>query len=206
MAMAGFLFLITLYLQDVRGYRPLIAGLFLLPMALMMAACAPLAGRMVANRGGPRLPLAIAGVAIMAGGALLVGLTASSPAWYLVVSAMVLGVGMGWVNAPITNSAVSGMPRSRAGVASAIASTSRQVGTSLGVAIMGSVLAANLHGPITTGFTSATRPGWWITVGCGLVVFVLALWTTGRAGSASARRAAELIVADEAEPKVPAGA
>jgi MFS family permease len=203
--MAGFLFLMTLYLQDVRGYEPLIAGLFLLPMAVAMAASAPLAGRMIASRGGPRVPLVIAGLGIMIGGALLVGLTASSPTWYVVVSAMVLGVGMGWVNAPITNSAVSGMPRSQAGVASGIASTSRQVGTSLGVAIMGSVLAANLHGPMASGFTSATRPGWWIMVGCGVVVLVLALWTTGRAGRASAERAAVLIVAGEQEPKVPAG-
>ena len=205
LAMAGFLFLMTLYLQDVRGYEPLIAGLFLLPMAVAMAASAPLAGRMIASRGSPRVPLVIAGLGIMIGGALLVGLTASSPTWYVVVSAMVFGVGMGWVNAPITNSAVSGMPRSQAGVASGIASTSRQVGTSLGVAIMGSVLAANLHGPMASGFASATRPGWWITAGCGFVVLVLALWTTGRTGRASAERAAALILEGEQEPKVPVG-
>ena len=52
-AFAGFLFLITLYLQDVRGYRPLKAGVFLLPMALVMAASAPLSGRVMAQ-GGPR--------------------------------------------------------------------------------------------------------------------------------------------------------
>jgi EmrB/QacA subfamily drug resistance transporter len=202
-AMAGFLFLMTLYLQDVRSYRPLIAGLFLLPMAAAMAGSAPLAGRVIAARG-PRIPLVISGVGLIAGGLLLTQLTASSPVWYVLVSCLVFGIGMGWVNAPITNSAVSGMPRSQAGIAAGIASTSRQVGSSLGVAIMGSVLAANLHGPILTGFTAATKPGWWIVVVAGALVLALALWTTGRAGRASAARAAELIPLDE-ETKIPAG-
>src|SRR6202035_6042582 len=69
-ALGGFLFLITLYLQDVRGYRPLTAGLFLLPMALVMACSAPLAGRMIARRG-TRIPLIISGAGIAAGGLLL---------------------------------------------------------------------------------------------------------------------------------------
>jgi MFS family permease len=202
-AMAGFLFLMTLYLQDVRGYRPLVAGLFLLPMAAALAGSAPLAGRVIAARG-PRIPLVISGAGIIAGGVLLTRLTAGSPVWYILVANLVIGVGMGWVNAPITNSAVSGMPRSQAGVASGIASTSRQIGSSLGVAVMGSVLAANLHGPLGSGFTAATEPGWWIVVAAGVVVLALALWTTGRAGRASAARAAELITLAE-EHKTPAG-
>jgi hypothetical protein len=100
---------------------------------------------------------------------------------------------MGWVNAPVTNNAVSGMPRSRAGTASGIVSTSRQVGSSLGVAVTGSVLAAGLHGPLNTGFTAATRPAWWIVAAMGACVFALAVVTTGRAGRASATRAAALI-------------
>ena len=96
---------------------------------------------------------------------------------------------------------VSGMPRSQAGVASGIASTGRQVGSSLGVAIMGSVLAANLHGPLASGFAAATRAGWWIVAALGVVVFALALATTGRAGKASAARAAALIAG--AEEKIP---
>lgn len=207
LTLGGFLFLMTLYLQDVRGYRALTAGLYLLPMALAMAASAPLAGRVIGARGGPRIPLVIAGIGITGGGLLLTGLTDSSSAWYILASDLVFGIGLGWVNAPITNSAVSGMPRSQAGVASGIASTSRQIGTSLGVAVMGSVLAANLHGPMTAGFAAATRPGWWIVVACGAIVLVLALWTTGRAGLASAERAASLIVAAEAgtEPSGMAG-
>ena len=202
-ALGGFLFLITLYLQDVRGYRPLIAGLFLLPMALAIAASAPVAGRVTGSRGS-RIPLVIAGIGLIAGGLMFTRLSDSSAAWYVLLSGLVLGIGMGWVNAPITNNAVSGMPRSQAGVASGIASTSRQVGSSLGVAIMGSVLAANLHGSMRTGFAAATRPGWWIIVACGAVVLALAVWTTGRTGRASAARAASLVTAND-EP-VPARA
>jgi MFS family permease len=192
-----------LYLQDTRGYRPLQAGLFLVPMALVMACCAPVAGRVVAARG-PRLPLVIAGAWLTIGGVLLAFLTASSPAWYVLAACAAFGVGAGWVNPPITNSAVSGMPRSQAGVASGIASTSRQVGSCLGVAVTGSVLAAGLHGALSgaaagalPGLPAAARPGWWIIAALGAVVLLVSLATTGRRGQASAGRAAALITRAE---------
>jgi hypothetical protein len=96
------------------------------------------------------------------------------------------------------------MPRSQAGVAAGVASTSRQVGTSLGVAVMGSVLAANLHGPMRAGFAAAARPGWWIIAAAGVIIIVLALITTSRAGQASAERTASLFAF--AEEKAPARA
>jgi hypothetical protein len=94
------------------------------------------------------------------------------------------------------------MPRERAGTASGIASTSRQVGSSLGVAVTGSVLAAGLHGPLATGFASATRPAWWIVAAMGVCVLAFTVITTGRAGRASASRAAEIIEhADRVTPE-----
>jgi hypothetical protein len=96
------------------------------------------------------------------------------------------------------------MPRARAGTAAGIASTSRQVGSSLGVAVVGSILTANLHGSFATGFASATRPAWWLVAVMGAVVLALALATTGRAGRASAARTAGLI--ESAESRVPAAA
>jgi EmrB/QacA subfamily drug resistance transporter len=199
-AFSGFLFLITLYLQEARGYSALAAGLFLVPMAAVMAFTAPLCGRVIAARG-TRIPLIAAGTGIAAGGVLLAFLTGASPAWYVLLSCTVLGAGMGWVNAPVTSNAVSGMPRARAGTASGIAATSRQVGSSLGVAVTGSVLAAGLHGPLASGFASATRPAWWIVAAAGACVLALAVATTGRAGRASAERAATLIeLADGAVP------
>jgi MFS family permease len=209
-AMAGFLFLVTLYLQDARGYRPLQAGLFLVPMALVMAASAPAAGRMMARRG-PRPPLVIAGAGTIAGGVMLAFVTASSPPGYVLASCAVLGVGMGWVNPPITASAVAGMPRAQAGVAAGIASTSRQVGSALGVAVSGSVLAAGLHGALpgtAGGLAGAARPGWVIITALGAVVLALALATTGQRGRASAARAAALITRadhDGGQPDAPSG-
>src|SRR6185437_8718720 len=119
-----------------RGHRQVTAGLFLVPMAVLMACSAPLCGRVIAARG-TRVPLLIAGAGITAGGVLLTFVTAASPAWYVLLCCVVLGAGMGWVNAPVTNNAVAGMPRARAGTAAGIASTARQVGSSLGVAVTG---------------------------------------------------------------------
>jgi EmrB/QacA subfamily drug resistance transporter len=191
-ALGGFLFLNTLYLQDVRGFRALIAGLYLLPMAAAMAVCAPLAGRIVAKRG-TRVPLTLGGIGLIAGGVLLTRLTDTTGTGFLLLSYVVFGAGLGMVNAPITTSAVSGMPRQQAGVAAGVASTSRQVGQSLGVAIMGSVLNGNLHGAMRTGFVAASRPGWWIVVACGVAVLVLAVVTTGRWARRTAARTAALL-------------
>jgi EmrB/QacA subfamily drug resistance transporter len=201
-ALGGFLFLNTLYLQDVRGYSALHAGLYLLPMAAMIVVCAPLSGRIVASRG-PRLPLAIAGIAIMASGIMLTRLATSTPASWLITSYLALGIGTGMVNPAITNTAVSGMPRSQAGVAAAIASTSRQVGTALGVAVMGSAVLSALHGPLRPGFAGASHVGWWITAGCGATVLLLAIITTGRWAQATAERVASRIMPGSPEVPVP---
>ncbi len=200
-AMGGFLFLNTLYLQDVRGFSALTAGLYLLPMAAAMAVCAPLAGRIVAQRG-TRVPLVIAGLGLIAGGVLLTRLTGTSGTGFLVLSYVIFGAGLGMVNAPITNSAVSGMPRQQAGVAAGVASTSRQVGQSLGVAIMGSVLNGNLHGALRTGFVAASRPGWWIVAACGAVVLILAVVTTGSWALGTAARTAALLSSAEGKSPV----
>jgi MFS family permease len=150
------------------------------------------------------MPLLIAGAGLMAAGVLLTGLSTSTSAGYLVLSYLVFGIGMGTVNAPITNSAVSGMPRAQAGVAAGIASASRQVGQVLGVAVVGSVLTANLHGSLHSGFAAASRPGWWIVAACGFAVIALALVATGRRGRATAAKAASLVSTTEEAEKVPA--
>ena len=76
---------------------------------------------------------------------MLVGLSATTPVTWLFTAYVVFGIGFGFVNAPITNAAVSGMPRAQAGVAAAIASTSRQIGQTLGVAVVGSLVSASLQ-------------------------------------------------------------
>ena len=190
-ALAGFLFLNSLYLQEARGFTALHAGLLTLPMAAMTVVFAPLSGWIVGNRG-PRLPLVVAGCMLTISGLVLSRLTDDTSTLALLGGYLIFGIGFGMLNSPITNAAVSGMPRSQAGVAAAIASTSRQVGTSLGVAIVGSVLTARLVGPLQTGFVPAARLCWFIIAGCGLLVLILGLITTSR----WARRTAENVAKD----------
>jgi EmrB/QacA subfamily drug resistance transporter len=174
---AGFLFLTTLYLQDVRGFSPLKAGLTLLPMPIMMALTAPIAGRMLA-RGGPRVPFVIAGAALTLSSAALSQLSPTSGPLFLASTYALFGIGAGMVNSPITNGIMSGVPKSQAGVASGMNSSARQLGQSLGVAIVGSVLAASLHGSIAGGFLAAAHAGWWVMAGCGYAVLVLGVIST----------------------------
>ncbi|MFF2650492.1 MFS transporter [Streptomyces sp. NPDC058045] len=191
--LGGFLFLSTLYLQDVRGMSALGAGLWMLPMAAVTMICAPLSGRLVGSRG-PRLPLLLAGVAITASGLLFAAFDAEASAATLLTGYVLFGLGFGFVNAPITNTAVSGMPRAQAGVAAAVASTSRQIGTTLGVAVIGAVLASGVDpAHYATGFAAASRPAWWILTGCGLAVLLLGAVTSGRWARATAARTAELL-------------
>jgi EmrB/QacA subfamily drug resistance transporter len=190
-ALSGFLFLNSLYLQSVRGFSALHAGLLSLPMAAMTVVFAPLSGWLVGHRG-PRLPLVVAGCMITASGLILSQLSLDTSTLVLLTGYLVFGLGFGMLNAPITNAAVSGMPRAQAGVAAAIASTSRQVGASLGVAIAGTVLTARLVGPLETGFVDAARLCWYIIAGCGVLVLILGLITTG----AWARRTAASVAED----------
>ena len=188
-ALGGFLFLNTLYLQDVRQLSALHAGLYTLPMAAMTVLAAPLAGRITGQRG-PRVPLLVAGVAMTGSALLLSGVTAATSAGWLILAYVAFGIGNGMVNPPIGNTAVSGMPVAQAGVAAAVASTSRQVGSSLGVALAGSAVTSALHGSLRTGFVSASHAGWLIIAGCGVIVFLAGVITTGRWAQATAARTA----------------
>jgi len=182
-SLGGFLFLNTLYLQDVRHYSALDAGLLLLPMAAMLFVFARVSGHLVATRG-PRLPLVLSGPPLAIGAVMLARLTADTSILYLVVAYVIFGVGCGLVNAPISTTAMSGMPLDQAGVAGAVASTSRQVGSSLGVAVTGSIVA---HGTGAT-FVGASHAAWFVVAGCGATVCLLGLVSTGTWARATATR------------------
>ena len=202
-ALGGFLFLNTLYLQDARGLSPFHAGLYTLPMAAMTVVVGPLTGRLVGARGA-RPSLVIGGVAILISGLMLTDLTvATSPAW-LLCSYVIFGVGFGSVNPPITNTAVSGMPPAQAGVASAVASTSRQVGQSLGVAIAGAIAVVASADRLR--LATASHPGWWLVAGCGLSIVVLGLATTSRWALGTATATAALLCGEESLPVRAGGA
>ncbi|MET7480867.1 MFS transporter [Streptomyces sp. NPDC005648] len=196
-SLGGFLFLSTLYLQNVRGYDALHAGLWMLPMAVPMFLCAPLSGRLVGSRG-PRLSLLVAGAAMTVSAVLFAAFDAETSNVSLFLGYVLFGVGFGFVNAPITNTAVSGMPRAQAGVAAAVASTSRQLGSTLGVAVVGAALASGLGASsYEKAFVSASVPGWWVLVGCGVAVFALGALTTGRWARETAERTAEKLESPE---------
>ncbi|HET9691201.1 MAG TPA: MFS transporter [Acidimicrobiales bacterium] len=144
LVLAGWLFLNTLYLQEVRGDSALVAGLSTLPATLIIAVVAPLTGRVV-GRSGARAPLVASGLFLAAGTAVLVFDTPTSSYLLLAGGYLLLGLGFGLVNPPISNTAVTGMPPAQAGTASAVASTARQVGSALGVAILGSVVTSQFH-------------------------------------------------------------
>jgi EmrB/QacA subfamily drug resistance transporter len=191
-ALGGFLFLNTLYLQDVKGLTALHAGIDTLPMAVMIMALPPLSGRLVGRRGS-RIPLAISGVAMAVSCLLLVGLSTTTSFTWLFGAYIVFGVGFGFVNAPITNAAVSGMPRAQAGVASAVASTSRQVGSTLGVAVVGALVSASVAKGGHLSFAAASRAGWWTLFGCALVILLLGQVATTSWAKGTAQRTAEAL-------------
>lgn len=190
-AYGAFLFMMSLYLQGERGYSAMHTGLIYLPVAVGALIFSPLSGRLV-GRFGSRPSLLMAGTMITAATLMLTRLTAHTPVWQLLVIFAVFGIGFATVNAPITTTAVSGMPLDRAGAASAVASTSRQVGVSIGVALCGSVAGTALA---TAGadFAVAARPLWFVCAALGLVIVALGIVSTTTWALRSAEKLAPLI-------------
>jgi EmrB/QacA subfamily drug resistance transporter len=189
---AGFLFLNALYLQEVRGLPPFATGVYTLPLALATIVCSPISGWLI-GKSGTRVPLVLAGTAIGTSALMLTQLDARTPLAWIVASYVVFGVGFGLVNAPITNTAVSGMPNASAGVAAAIASTSRQVGASLGVAI-GGTIAQSRGGE----FAHAMRTFYLLSACGGGIIVLLGIVSNSAWGKATLRRAAVLIAQGDA--------
>lgn len=186
-AVGGFLFLNTLYLQDVRHFSPLKAGVYMLPLAGMTAIFGPLSGRIVGRRGA-RPSLLVAGIAMTTSGVLLTSVSAHTSYARLLLAYVIFGIGFGLVNPPITNTAVSGMPADQAGVAAAVASTSRQVGATLGVALVGAIAVPSVTGALGGDFAQVSRPGWWLIAGLGAVVLLLGLLSTTRWATSTSDR------------------
>lgn len=183
--LGAFLFSASLYLQGTRHYSAVHTGLLYLPMAVGVLIFSPLSGRLV-GRHGTRLPLVAAGTLMAAAAVMLTTLRADTPVWELVIMFATFGIGFGTVNAPITTAAVSGMPTDRAGAAAAVASTSRQVGVSLGVALCGLLTGASL---------------WWTLAALAAIIVVLGVAANTRWAERSRDRVAPLL-----EQKVPAHA
>jgi EmrB/QacA subfamily drug resistance transporter len=150
---AMFLFL-TLYIQGQLRYSPIQAGLRFLPLSLISFVVAPIAGRL-----STRIPVRILfGVGMsLVGAALLLmhGLTPSSRWTHLLAGFIVGGIGVGLVNAPLASTAVGVVEPRRAGMASGINNTFRQVGIATGIAGLGAIFQHKLHGTDRVAFVSA---------------------------------------------------
>ncbi|MTJ65183.1 DHA2 family efflux MFS transporter permease subunit [Nocardia seriolae] len=184
-ALGAFLFDMSLYLQGTRHFSAVHTGLLYLPMALGMLVSSPLSGRLV-GRYGTKPSLLFSGVLMTCAAVGLTLVRPDTPIWQLILTFTVFGIGFGAVNAPITTTAVSGMPLDRAGAASAVASTSRQVGISLGVALCGALTGAGL---------------WWTIAGFATAVIALGVAANTDWAYRSRDRIAPLL-----EQKVPAHA
>jgi predicted MFS family arabinose efflux permease len=140
LAMFGVFFFLSLYMQNILGYSPVRAGASFLPMTLLIILIAPLAGRL-SDRLGSRW-LLTGGMALVAAQLLNFSrLGVHEGFWNLVPGMLLGGVGMAAVMAPATAAALSGVPVDKAGVGSAVLNSSRQLGGSIGVALMGAIMA-----------------------------------------------------------------
>ncbi len=160
-ALFGFIFLITQYFQLVRGYGPLEAGVRTIPVAVSIAAASVLSP-MVVNRLGTTRVVST-GLAMMAIGFVWVSTASVATPYLEIVGQMFfLGVGLGLTTAPATESIMGSLSADKAGVGSAVNDTTRELGGTLGVAILGSVFSSIYIGsldddPVIAGLPDAAR-------------------------------------------------
>ena len=140
-AMFGTLFLMTQYLQLVLGYSTVRAGAILLPQAATIMVAAPFSSVWV-RRFGNKVVMSTGLLIVALSYALIATLNASSGSLQVILCTMVMGLGMGNVMAPATDSIMGSLPRAKAGVGSAVNDTTRQFGGAMGVAVFGSILVS----------------------------------------------------------------
>jgi len=141
LAMFGVFFFVSLFVQEILGYSPTQAGAAFLPWTLLIVVLAPQAGR-ISDRVGARW-LVTSGMIVLAGSLFLFSrMGAGSDFWTLLPAMILGGIGMGVMMAPVTSTAMGSVPRDKAGVGSAVLNSMRQVGGSLGIAVMGAIVAA----------------------------------------------------------------
>jgi EmrB/QacA subfamily drug resistance transporter len=150
LAMFGVFFYVSLYVQQILGYSPVQAGASFLPWTLLIILLAPLAGRF-SDRFGPR-PFVTSGLVIVAAALFLFSRLGASESFWNLLPAMVLGgVGMSAAMAPTTAAAMASVRPDKAGVGSAVLNSMRQVGGSLGIAIMGAIVASGVSSGLAAG-------------------------------------------------------
>ncbi len=149
LAMFGIFVFFPIYMQTFRGWSPVQAGAALLPWTLMIVIFAPIAGKL-SDRVGSRWLMA-GGMSVVAICCLLLStVTLQSSFWNMLPAFILGGLGMSFVMTPMSAAAMGAAPVAKAGVASGVLNTFRQVGVALGIGIMGAIItnrAAGFHGP-----------------------------------------------------------
>ncbi|MGK5638119.1 MFS transporter [Streptomyces sp. URMC 126] len=176
----GFFFLTALYLQNPLRMSAREAGLWMLVPAGALALSSMCAARL-ARRFGKRPLLVGAGIALTASGALIALFTADSARPLLAVEYALFGLGVGLATPLVIAEGVSNLPADRTGLASAILTTAGRSAFALGVAVLGAILNAGLHGaPLSdaAAFASAVRPAWWILTAGGAATALLGIVIT----------------------------
>jgi EmrB/QacA subfamily drug resistance transporter len=180
-AMLAMFFFLALYMQNIKGYSPLQAGVRFLPSTAVIVFVGPLAGRLT-DRVGPR-PLMTTGLLLVAGSLFWQGhLAIDTPYASLAGAFVLMGLGMGLVMSPMSTAAMNSVDRTKAGVASGILSMSRMVGGSFGVAAMGALitgLGSHRLGQLLPGLSDSARATLTESLGSGASTNV-----TGRTASA----------------------
>jgi EmrB/QacA subfamily drug resistance transporter len=150
LAMFGVFFYVSLYVQQVLGYSPVQAGASFLPWTLLIILLAPQAGKL-SDRIGPR-PLVVFGMLVLAGSLFVFSRMGVQESFWALLPGMLLGgVGMSSAMAPVTAAAMSSVRPDKAGVGSAVLNSMRQVGGSLGIAIMGAIVADGVSSALAAG-------------------------------------------------------
>jgi EmrB/QacA subfamily drug resistance transporter len=144
LALFGSLFALTQYLQLVHGYSPLAAGVRALPFAAAVMVIAPLSSLLVAKLG-IRVVVPAGLTAMGAGLLMLTQVTPTTPYDFLAIGLAIMGTGMGLVMAPSGNSIMSVLPAEQYGAGSAVNDTVQELGGSLGIAVIGSIVASSFR-------------------------------------------------------------
>ena len=187
----GMLFLLTQYLQSVLLYSPLKAGAVLIPQALVIMVVATASSSFV-QRFGNKVVVSF-GMTVVAISLIAVSrLQVAAPMWQVIVTTMLMGLGMGNVMAPATDSVMGSLPREKAGVGSAVNDTTRQVGGAAGVAVLGSIMASSYRNNVLSllnGHQLPGRLGSTVSAGIGQALGVAGSPASGRLGPVIANAA-----------------
>ena len=185
----GFLFLNTIYLQNVIGLKPLMAGVYTLPLALICFITAPISGKIIGNYG-TKVPMLLCGIGMLMS-TICIFFSKTTIGWPVWLAYIFLGIGFGMLNSPITITAVSGMPASEVGVAAAIPVTCKQIGSSLGIALpsaLSSLGTLNISSTKPSILLNAINSNWLFFSIFGGVIIAFALYSHTKKAANSAKK------------------